>query len=103
MGRVPVSVGIRVPFFAPSSAVSYYVYILYSASHDKYYIGQTNDVGQRLKRHNNGLEKFTSPYSPWISKCVIEKTTRGEAMILEKKLKNLNRQKLQKFIEKYSQ
>ena len=102
MGRVPVSVGIRVPFFAPSSAVSYYVYILYSASHDKYYIGQTNDVGQRLKRHNNGLEKFTSPYSPWISKCVIEKTTRGEAMILEKKLKNLNRQKLQKFIEKYS-
>src|SRR5207237_10414270 len=70
MGRVPVSVGIRVPFFAPSSAVSYYVYILYSASHDKYYIGQTNDVGQRLKRHNNGLEKFNSLYSPLMSKCI---------------------------------
>jgi putative endonuclease len=78
------------------------VYVLYSEVHDKYYIGQTQDVSMRLTRHNSGLEKFTSPYIPWILKCVIEKQTRGEAMILEKKLKNLNRQKLLKFIAKYS-
>jgi predicted GIY-YIG superfamily endonuclease len=55
-----------------------------------------------LKRHNNGLEKFSAPYAPWVIRCVIEKSTRSEAMILEKKLKNLNKKKLLKFIEKYS-
>jgi putative endonuclease len=79
----------------------FYVYILYSEPFDKFYIGQTNDFSDRLKRHNNGNEKFTSLYLPWIAKCVIEKTTRSEAMILEKKLKNLNRSKLVQFIEKY--
>ena len=30
----------------------YYVYILYSAQKDKYYIGQTEDVERRLQEHN---------------------------------------------------
>jgi putative endonuclease len=81
--------------------VSFYVYILYSEPFDKFYIGQTNDFDERLRRHNNGSEKFTSPYLPWTAQCVIEKLTRSEAMTLEKKLKNLNRMKLVKFIEKY--
>ena len=82
--------------------MSFYVYILYSEASDKYYIGQTTNIADRIKRHNKGTEKFTSPYLPWIIKCVIEKPTRSEAMIPEKKLKNLNRQKLLKFMEKYS-
>ncbi len=82
--------------------MTFYVYIIYSESHDKYYIGQTNDITDRIKRHNNGHEKFTSLYLPWLLKCSIEKSTRSEAMLLESKLKNLNRQKLIKFIEKYS-
>jgi putative endonuclease len=79
----------------------FFVYIIYSEAHDKFYIGQTNDIEDRIRRHNNGSEKFTSPYLPWLLKCVIEKSTRGDAMILESKLKNLNRQKLLKFISKY--
>ena len=82
--------------------MSFYVYIIYSESHDKYYIGQTNDIVDRIERHNNGSEKFTSLYLPWILKCSIKKISRSEAMILEKKLKNLNREKLLKFIAKYS-
>jgi putative endonuclease len=82
--------------------MSFYVYIIYSESHDKYYVGQTNDINDSIKRHNNGSERFTSPYLPWVLKCAIEKPNRGEAMILESKLKNLNRQKLIKFINKYS-
>jgi putative endonuclease len=80
----------------------FYVYILYSQVHDRYYIGQTDNVGERLQRHNNGYEKSTSSFIPWAIKFVIEKQTRGEAMILEKKIKNLNRKKLLLFIEKYS-
>ena len=79
----------------------FFVYILYSASHDKYYIGQTDDVPKRLKRHNEHIEKSTSPYAPWTIRCVIEKDARSEAMLLEKKLKNLNREKLLRFIHKY--
>jgi len=82
--------------------MSFYVYIIYSELHDKYYIGYTHNVSDRIKRHNDGSEKFTSPYRPWLLKCVIEKSTRSEAMILEKKLKNLNREKLTKFIDRYS-
>ena len=79
----------------------YCVYVLYSPGYDRHYIGQTQDVIQRLKRHNSGYEKATSPYVPWMLVCKIEKPNRGEAMILEKKLKNLNRERLLAFIDKY--
>jgi putative endonuclease len=79
----------------------FFVYIIYSEKFDRFYIGQTENVVNRLKRHNNGYEKATSPYKPWVVKCVIEKSSRGEVMILEKKLKNLSREKLIDFIDKY--
>ncbi|MFL5730192.1 MAG: GIY-YIG nuclease family protein [Cytophagaceae bacterium] len=82
--------------------MKYYVYILFSESHDRYYTGQTNDFENRLIRHNSGYEKSTSPYVPWTKMLVIEKKSRSEAMILEKKIKNLNRDRLKQFIEKYS-
>ena len=82
--------------------MAYSAYVIYSERYDKYYIGQTHDFINRLHHHNNGFSKFTSPYAPWVLKCLIEKKTRSEALILEKKLKNLNREKLIRFIEKYS-
>ena len=33
-----------------------FVYILYSKSLDKYYTGQTNNLKDRLKSHNSGME-----------------------------------------------
>ncbi len=80
---------------------SYYVYINYSEKFDKYYIGQTENFESRILLHNSGLVKSTSPYVPWINVLLIEKTSRSEAMTLEKKLKNLNRVRLVAFIEKY--
>jgi len=78
-----------------------FVYILYSEKGNRYYIGQTSDVEARLHRHNSGYEKSTSPYMPWKLLCKIEKPNRSEAMILERKLKNLNTEDLRKFILKY--
>ena len=78
------------------------VYIIYSSLFDKYYVGQTNDLEKRINRHNKGIEKFTAPFRPWVLKCLIIKNTRGEAMLLERKLKNMNREKLVQFIAKYS-
>jgi putative endonuclease len=80
----------------------YSVYILYSESAKRFYIGQTNNVKERIKRHNSGYEISTKPYSPWKLVCEIEKNNRSESIILEKKLKNLNTADLIKFIRKYS-
>ena len=79
----------------------FYVYILFSAGHNKYYVGQTNDIESRLERHNAGYEGFTKPYRPWEMVLFISKPSRSEAMELEKKIKNLSRVRLENFIKKY--
>lgn len=79
-----------------------YVYILYSENHDMYYVGATNNVEVRLNRHNSGLENHTKKYRPWKLVWFTEKPNKSEAFKLEKKLKNLSKDRKIKFIEKYS-
>ena len=81
--------------------MEYFVYILYSESIQKFYIGQTNDIDQRMKRHNYGLEKFTSKGVPWHLVWHTTKDNRSEAIVLERKLKNLSQKRLIRFIGKY--
>jgi putative endonuclease len=78
----------------------FFVYILHSTEFDKHYIGQTKDLQARLNHHNLGLDRFTKKYIPWSIIFYITKETRPEAMTLEKKLKNLSRQRLQEFMKK---
>ncbi len=68
----------------------YYVYVLFSPSSKSFYKGQTNDLVQRLARHNQGRETYTSKNRPWHLVWYAIKPTRTEAMALEKKLKNLS-------------
>ncbi|CAN5613762.1 hypothetical protein BH11BAC1_BH11BAC1_21590 [soil metagenome] len=79
----------------------FHVYILFSFSSNRFYIGQTENIEGRLKRHNSGSEHSTKPFRPWQLVCSIEKNTRSEAIILERKLKNLNTPDLKIFIAKY--
>ena len=79
----------------------FYIYILYSDKFDRYYIGQTQDVNARLARHNAGREKVTRPYVPWKLIGFVEKASCAEAVVLESKLKNLNRERLRIFVQKY--
>ena len=81
--------------------MTFHVYILYSKSINKYYKGQTNNIEDRLRRHNSGYEKATSNGIPWTLVCLIQKSTRAEAIILERKIKNMNLNKTIAFIEKY--
>jgi putative endonuclease len=71
----------------------FFVYILYSADFDKYYIGQTNDIKKRLSRHNNGSVKSTKPYQPWLLAYTEKFNIRAEAMNREKYLKSLKSKK----------
>jgi putative endonuclease len=81
----------------------YYVYILQSTVNKKFYKGQTDDLERRLKEHNNMEEKSTAPYAPWIVLWSIRVSSRSEALILERKLKNItSRERILEFIKKHT-
>jgi putative endonuclease len=80
----------------------FFVYILHSSAFDKHYIGQTKDLQERLRHHNSGLDAFTKKYMPWSVLFYVAKETRTEAISLERKLKNLSRERRQEFINKYT-
>ena len=68
--------------------MSYSVYILHSLSHDKFYIGQTNDLKARILSHNFlSTNSYTSKYRPWILHYSFEVHSRSNAMALENYLK----------------
>ncbi|MDO1500063.1 GIY-YIG nuclease family protein [Winogradskyella maritima] len=67
--------------------MDYVVYILYSEKRSRYYVGQTQDIDDRLIRHNNGLVKSTKSRAPWTLKVTILVETRSEALLLEKRIK----------------
>jgi putative endonuclease len=64
-----------------------YVYILYSEKWKRYYVGITNDLVDRLKRHNNGQSLSTKGGVPWKIIYKIECEDKSAAMSLETKIK----------------
>ena len=66
----------------------YYVYFLKSLKNGDIYIGSTEDVSNRLKRHNDGKIKSTKFYRPWQLLGFEIYSTRGEAIKRERFLKN---------------
>jgi len=67
--------------------MAYLVYILKSTKDNKYYIGQTSDVEQRLNAHNNGSVPSTKNRRPLILIFQKEFSLRSDAMKYEKHLK----------------
>jgi putative endonuclease len=68
--------------------MNYSVYILYSEKHDRYYVGQTNNLVDRLHRHNSGYVKSTKPFRPWKLASHIDFDDRKSAVAFEKKIKS---------------
>lgn len=66
------------------------VYAIYNREHDKIYIGQTQDLQDRLRMHNDHtLGGFTSRYSgEWITIYTESVSNRKEALDREKQLKS---------------
>jgi len=63
------------------------VYILYSETLGKYYVGQTNNIKRRLAEHNSGQSKYTRTGTSWTLIKMIECASRQEAVKLEAKIK----------------
>ena len=63
------------------------VYILYSSSIDKYYVGFTNDLERRLLEHNRKKGKYTDVGIPWVVVHQEHYSLKSEAMKREKQIK----------------
>lgn len=76
----------------------YYIYILFSQSINRFYIGYSGDVTKRVKQHNeNTSDKYTGRAKDWVIKAVFKTPTKSDAIVLERFLK---KQKSSVFIEK---
>jgi putative endonuclease len=65
----------------------YYVYIIYSAKIDKFYIGFSTNPSIRLLKHNRSKKGFTSTGKPWILEYSEPFTDKKSALDREKQLK----------------
>jgi predicted GIY-YIG superfamily endonuclease len=67
----------------------YYVYILQSKNYpDKYYVGYTENIKERIVKHNEGSVSYTSRYKPWKNNVTIAFVEKQKALIFEKYLKS---------------
>ncbi|QDH77942.1 GIY-YIG nuclease family protein [Echinicola soli] len=75
-------------FFYFDCMCHYFLYILYSPGLDKYYIGQTGNVGSRLAYHNEiSLNRlWTCRGIPWELKSQIPFSSRSMAVKAERYL-----------------
>ena len=80
------------------------VYILYSTKLDKYYIGFSSDIKDRLVKHNRKSKGFSSLGRPWIIVYTESFNNKKDAMSREKQLKSWkNRERLETLIRKGSE
>jgi putative endonuclease len=71
------------------------VYILYSNSIDKYYIGFTgDDLQERLRRHNSDHKGFTGRKADWVIVHTEIFTTKAAALKREKEIKKWKSRKM---------
>jgi putative endonuclease len=71
--------------------MNYYVYAIYNQSHKKIYIGQTINLEERLRLHNNGNFKncYTSRFNgEWVLIFSEMVENRQQALKREKQLKS---------------
>ena len=66
----------------------YYLYILQSETTGRFYIGQTQDVPERLSYHNANYSKSMKNRAPWRLVYTEQYKTRGEAIFRERQVKS---------------
>ena len=78
----------------------YFVYLLRSEKDNNFYIGQTNNLSERTKKHNRGAVASTKNRKPFILIGYEIMRSRGEALKKERELKS-HSDKKRKFIKKF--
>ena len=75
--------------FEPASLhqTMYFVYILQSERTGRFYIGQTQDIEDRVRRHNAGTQAGTKGHLPWRLMRAERFKTREQAYAREREIK----------------
>ena len=81
--------------------MKFYVYIIFSRGLNRFCVGQTINVENRLEAHNSGKSQYTSGGIPWILLWFTTKSNLSEAQKLEQKIKNLSQERKIRFMQKY--
>jgi putative endonuclease len=74
----------------------YSVYIIYSQSKERYYIGYSHNLIERLEKHNLGATTSTRSGRPWVLVYKEEYPSKHDAIMQEREMK---RMKSRRFIE----
>ncbi len=75
----------EVPGSNPGTPTLSYVYILRSFRTQRYYVGSTQDVENRLHKHNSGKSQSTRAGAPWELILSEKFPTRSDAVVQEQK------------------
>jgi putative endonuclease len=76
----------------------FYVYILFSATLNRYYIGYTGQLSDRLFRHTNSGSKSTKATNDWVLAYSETYPTRGEAIKTRASHQKAKKQKIHRSI-----
>ena len=68
--------------------MSYFVYIIESLKDGSYYVGSTQNITERMERHNQGRSTYTKSKRPWKLVFCEELPDRSRAIIREKEIKS---------------
>ncbi|MGZ0015839.1 GIY-YIG nuclease family protein [Yeosuana sp. AK3] len=80
-----------------------YGYILFSKTLDQFYIGETEDLEERLIQHNSGFydSAYTKKASDWVIYHLIECNQRKQARKIETHIKKMKSKTYIQNLKKY--
>ena len=75
--------------------MSHFVYIIYSESTDRFYIGETVEVEERITRHNSGFyhSSYSKQAKDWKLFWQLECKSRRQALQIENHIKKMRNRK----------
>jgi len=72
----------------------FYLYIIYSEKLDKFYVGYSSDLKERLRKHNSSNKSFTGNSNDWKIVYTEEYKSKNDVMFREKQIKKWKSRKL---------
>jgi putative endonuclease len=80
--------------------MAYFVYAISATSRNYIYVGITDNIERRFNEHNNGYNKTTKPYAPFVLIYTEECASRVDARIREKYFKStVGKRELRKLLK----
>ncbi|MEM7084729.1 MAG: GIY-YIG nuclease family protein [Bacteroidota bacterium] len=82
--------------------MTHFVYILRSNKLNRFYVGETSNLNQRLKFHENSLpHKFTAKAKDWVLFFKIECSNKLQALAIERHIKRMKSKTYIENLKKY--